>query len=61
MHSAPVDGFSGRAIHFDIHPGRKEKLLKGLDSIGETLAHAPDIDRFEADRASRAPWLEPTR
>jgi 3-isopropylmalate dehydratase small subunit len=61
LESQTVTSPSGRAVHFDIHPGRKEKLLKGLDSIGETLAHAPDIDRFEADRASRAPWLEPTR
>ena len=46
-------------FHFDIHPGRKEKLLKGLDSIGETLQHAPEIDTFEARRASAEPWLEP--
>ena len=61
LESQTVTSPSGRAVHFDIHPGRKEKLLKGLDSIGETLAHAPDIDRFEAERASRTPWLEPAR
>jgi 3-isopropylmalate dehydratase small subunit len=61
LESQTVTSPSGRAIHFDIHPGRKEKLLKGLDSIGETLQHAPDIDRFEAHRKAAAPWLEPAR
>jgi 3-isopropylmalate/(R)-2-methylmalate dehydratase small subunit len=49
---------SGRSFHFEIDPTRKEKLLKGLDSIGETLQHASDIDRFEARKAVAQPWLE---
>jgi len=49
---------SGRAYHFEIDAARKEKLLKGLDSIGETLAHAPEIDAYEARGAARQPWLE---
>jgi 3-isopropylmalate dehydratase small subunit len=49
---------SGKVFHFDIHSGRKEKLLKGLDSIGETLTRAPEIDAYEAGRARTAPWLE---
>jgi 3-isopropylmalate/(R)-2-methylmalate dehydratase small subunit len=61
LETQTVTSPSGKTIHFDIHPGRKEKLLKGLDSIGETLQHAPDIDRFEAERASKTPWLEPAR
>jgi 3-isopropylmalate dehydratase/3-isopropylmalate/(R)-2-methylmalate dehydratase small subunit len=52
---------SGKRFHFEIHPGRKEKLLKGLDSIGESLQHRADIDRFEAERAAKTPWLEPAR
>ena len=59
LETQTVTSPSGKAVHFDIHPGRKEKLMKGLDSIGETLEHAPDIDRFEATRASKTPWLEP--
>jgi 3-isopropylmalate dehydratase small subunit len=50
---------SGEIVTFDIDPGRREKLLKGLDSIGETLEHADDISRFEHDRAISEPWLEP--
>ncbi|HWA61761.1 MAG TPA: 3-isopropylmalate dehydratase small subunit [Caulobacteraceae bacterium] len=49
---------SGRQIRFDIDPGRKEKLLKGLDSIGETLTRAGDIDTFEMRQALAQPWLE---
>jgi 3-isopropylmalate dehydratase small subunit len=50
---------SGEIVHFDIDPGRKEKLLKGLDAIGETLQHGADISAFEARRHRRQPWNEP--
>ena len=47
---------SGQMVRFEIEAGRKEKLLKGLDAIGETLQHAPDIDRFEEKRRLARPW-----
>ena len=50
---------SGRAFHFEIDSSRKEKLLKGLDSIGETLQRAPDIDAYEARADLARPWLQP--
>ena len=49
---------SGRAFAFDIDPQRKEKMLKGLDSIGETLQSARDIDVYEMRQALAKPWLE---
>jgi len=49
---------SGETVSFEIDPGRKEKLLKGLDAIGETLVHEGDIARFEHRRSLAAPWLE---
>ena len=49
---------SGAAFRFEIDPGRKEKLLKGLDAIGETLQQAPAIDTFEMRQALAQPWLE---
>ena len=58
LEAQTVTSPSGKVVHFDIHPGRKEKLLGGLDSIGETLVHVSDIDRFEHRRADAAPWLE---
>ena len=51
---------SGRAIGFDIEPGRREALLQGLDAIGVTLGYAADIARFQARDRSERPWLYPT-
>jgi 3-isopropylmalate dehydratase small subunit len=59
LHAQNVTSPSGKVFAFEIHPGRKEKLLKGLDSIGETLQHAPEIDSYEAARGRSTPWLEP--
>ena len=49
---------SGRTFSFQIDPARKDKMLKGLDAIGETLQAAPSIDVFEGKRAVSQPWLE---
>jgi 3-isopropylmalate/(R)-2-methylmalate dehydratase small subunit len=48
----------GETFHFEIDAGRKEKLLKGLDAIGETLTHGDDISRYEHNRSLSTPWLE---
>jgi len=50
---------SGKTFAFEIDPARKEKMLKGLDSIGETLQRAPDIDAYEARQSLSRPWLQP--
>ncbi len=47
---------SGRSFGFEIDPNMKNKLLKGLDAIGETLEHAPEIDTYEQKRAIARPW-----
>ncbi|WP_374579650.1 3-isopropylmalate dehydratase small subunit [Phenylobacterium sp.] len=49
---------SGKTFSFQIDPARKDKMLKGLDAIGETLQAAPSIDVFEGKRAVSQPWLE---
>ncbi|HEV2532642.1 3-isopropylmalate dehydratase small subunit [Phenylobacterium sp.] len=49
---------SGRTFHFEVDPQRKAKMLQGLDSIGETLQAAKDIDLYEMKRALAQPWLE---
>ena len=49
---------SGKRFHFEIDPARKQKLLEGLDSIGETLRHAGEIDVFEMRQALTQPWME---
>jgi 3-isopropylmalate/(R)-2-methylmalate dehydratase small subunit len=42
-----ADGFS---VTFDVDPFRKHRMLNGLDDIGMTLQHEPDITAFEEKR-----------
>jgi 3-isopropylmalate dehydratase/3-isopropylmalate/(R)-2-methylmalate dehydratase small subunit len=49
---------SGKTFAFAIDENRKEKMLNGLDAIGETLQAAASIDVFEGKRAISQPWLE---
>ena len=42
---------------FDIDPGRKERLLKGLDHIGLTMEYTADIDTFEQGQKTEKSWL----
>ena len=56
--SQTVTAPSGQQFHFEIDAQRKEKMLKGLDAIGETLQRARSIDVYETKRALAQPWLE---
>jgi 3-isopropylmalate/(R)-2-methylmalate dehydratase small subunit len=47
----------GLEEHFDFDPTAKERLLRGLDSIGVTLTHNEAITEHERDRAG---WLPTT-
>ena len=58
LESQTVTAPSGAKFHFDIDQGRKAKLMKGLDAIGETLQHAAEIDVYESKRALSTPWME---
>ncbi len=42
-----IQGAVPTVCHFDIEPGAKEQLLKGLDDIDQTLLYEADITRFE--------------
>ena len=42
---------------FTLDPTRKERLMKGLDDVGVTLEHLPDIEAFEQAYRARMPWL----
>jgi 3-isopropylmalate dehydratase small subunit len=57
LETQTVTAPSGAKHRFEIDAERKEKLLKGLDAIGETLAHQEDIGRFEQRQALQQPWL----
>jgi 3-isopropylmalate dehydratase small subunit len=56
LEAQTVSGPTGTVHHFDIDPAAKNKLLKGLDAVGETLVHAKDIDTYEARAAAAQPW-----
>ncbi|MGH7023993.1 MAG: 3-isopropylmalate dehydratase small subunit [Caulobacteraceae bacterium] len=57
LESQSVTAPSGSVYEFAIDRARKEKLLKGLDAIGETMSQAPAIDAFEQRQALAQPWL----
>jgi 3-isopropylmalate/(R)-2-methylmalate dehydratase small subunit len=44
-------------IPFTLDEANRDKLLKGLDEVGETLAKAKVIDGFEARQKLGQPWL----
>ncbi|MDB5439052.1 MAG: leuD [Caulobacteraceae bacterium] len=58
--SQTVTSPSGEQFHFEIDPVKKDKLLKGLDAIGETLEHRPEIEAFETRLRNSTPWTEKT-
>ena len=48
------------SVKFSIDPSDAERLLRGVDEISETLAHAAAINEFsERDRSAR-PWVYST-
>ena len=49
----------GHVYKFDIVPSRKEVLLKGLDDIGSTLQHEPEITAYEKTHTGTATMFDP--
>jgi 3-isopropylmalate/(R)-2-methylmalate dehydratase small subunit len=49
----------GLKFHFDIDDFRKTVLLEGLDDIGLTLKHEPDITAYEQRHHPQAALYEP--
>ena len=49
---------SGLRIPFEIDPFRRNSLLEGLDDIGLTLEHEPDISAYEKANPKSAPMYE---
>lgn len=47
----------GMGLHFEIGPGDKEMLLKGLDGIAVTQKRDADILAFIADDRLARPWV----
>lgn len=55
--NAQVIRAGNKEYRFDIDPGRKHRLLNGLDAIGMSLQHVPKIDSYEAGKKNETPWL----
>jgi 3-isopropylmalate/(R)-2-methylmalate dehydratase small subunit len=47
----------GESFAFDVDPGRKHRLVNGLDDIGLTLRFTEKIKAYEERRKQEAPWL----
>jgi 3-isopropylmalate/(R)-2-methylmalate dehydratase small subunit len=52
-----VRGEDGFKASFQLDPFRRHCLMNGLDDIGLTLQHEPDISRYERERAIPASWV----
>jgi 3-isopropylmalate/(R)-2-methylmalate dehydratase small subunit len=48
---------AGKVYRFDIHPGRKQCLLEGLDDISRTGQYAERFEMFEEAYRQERPWL----
>jgi 3-isopropylmalate/(R)-2-methylmalate dehydratase small subunit len=48
----------GLSYKFEIVPSRKEVLLQGLDDIGTTLKHEPEITAYEKTHAATATMFD---
>jgi len=48
---------AGNVWPFEIDSSRKARLLQGLDDIGLTLQLSEQINQYEAQRRTAAPWL----
>lgn len=42
---------------FELDAGRQQRLLQGLDEIGETLTYAAQIHAYEQQRRRHEPWV----
>ena len=56
LEAQTISGPDGGTIKFDIDQSRKERLLEGIDDIGETLGKADDITAFESKNSDSRPW-----
>lgn len=51
----------GAVYGFDISPLRKDRLMRGIDDIDETLSYLDEIESYEAARRAAFPWLPTAR
>jgi 3-isopropylmalate/(R)-2-methylmalate dehydratase small subunit len=59
LESQTVSDNDGLTFHFEIDPFRRNCLLKGLDDIGLSLEHEPEIAAFEKSHCFTAVMYDP--
>ena len=57
LKSQTIRGPDGGEISFDIDPGRKHRLLNGIDDIGESMQKSDAIEKYEAKIQQSHPWV----
>jgi 3-isopropylmalate dehydratase small subunit len=56
-----ISGPGGPDLAFEMPPADRMRLIEGLDDIGLTLKHAPDIAAWEKRMAGEFPWVQTVR
>ena len=56
LEAMEIRGEDGLKIPFQLDPTRRHRLMNGLDDIGLTLLHEPEITRYEKERAVAPSW-----
>lgn len=57
LEAQTIMGPDGGTINFDIDQNRKNRLLNGIDDIGETLQKKSEIDAYEVKLSESRPWI----
>jgi 3-isopropylmalate/(R)-2-methylmalate dehydratase small subunit len=58
LHAQRISGPGGPDLVFELPGADRMRLIEGLDDIGLTLKHAPDIAAWEKRMAGAQPWLQ---
>jgi 3-isopropylmalate/(R)-2-methylmalate dehydratase small subunit len=56
LESMTLKGQDGLTIPFQLDAFRRRCLMEGLDDIGLTLQHEPEISGYERERATKPSW-----
>ena len=56
-----ISGPGGGDLAFEMLPADRMRLIEGLDDIGLTLKHAPDVAAWEKRTSGEFPWLQTVR
>jgi 3-isopropylmalate/(R)-2-methylmalate dehydratase small subunit len=58
LQAQSISGPDGPDLAFEMPGADRMRLIEGLDDIGLTLKHAPDIAAWEKRMAGAQPWLQ---